>query len=155
MKNHFPSYLLLALGFVLFTISFGSPVLGEAFNANNKVETNNYQDDLQKSIARGKLIYNETCVNCHLGNGEGVMGTFPPLAKADFLLKQPDKSIAAVKYGLKGKITVNGVDYTMPMPNPGLDNEEIADVMNYIFNAWGNKSPIGIVTLKKVESIKP
>ncbi|RZK48229.1 MAG: cytochrome c [Pedobacter sp.] len=116
---------------------------------------NTASDELKASIARGKLIYNETCVACHLGNGEGVKGTFPPLAKADYLLKFPDKAISAVKFGLKEKIVVNGVTYTMAMANPGLDNEEIADVMNYVFHSWGNKSPIGIITPKKVESIKP
>lgn len=139
---------------------FGISIWSQANETNHSnemviVSSTVIQDDLKQSIARGKLLYNETCITCHLGNGEGVKGTFPPLAKADYLLKQPDKAIAAVKYGLKGKITVNGVVYNMAMANPGLDDQEVADVMNYIFNTWGNKSPIGTVTAKKVESIKP
>lgn len=113
------------------------------------------QDDtLEKSIARGKEIYTENCITCHMGNGEGVPETFPPLAKADYLTKSPEKAIHAVKYGLQGKIIVNGAEFDNQMPSPGLDNDEIADVMNYILNAWGNSSDKKIVTEKMVEAIK-
>ena len=60
----------------------------------------------------------------------------------------------AVKYGLMGKIKVNGVDYDNMMPNPGLGNDEIADVVNYISNSWGNSSDKKIVTEKMVEETK-
>ena len=89
-----------------------------------------------------------------MGAGEGVPATFPPLAKADFLVKTPEKAIEAVKFGLQGKIVVNGVSYEGMMPNPGLDNEEIADVMNYIQNAWGNTSNKKMITAKMVEEVK-
>lgn len=113
------------------------------------------QDDaLAKSMERGKTIYTETCVTCHMGAGEGVAGAFPPLAKADYLVKTPEKAIEAIKFGLQGKIIVNGVAYEGLMPNPGLDNEEIADVMNYIQNSWGNTSNKKIVTAKMVEEVK-
>jgi mono/diheme cytochrome c family protein len=114
-----------------------------------------HQDDaLAKSIERGKTVYTETCITCHMGAGEGVPATFPPLAKADYLVKTPEKAIEAVKFGLQGKIVVNGVSYEGMMPNPGLDNEEIADVMNYIQNSWGNTSNKKIITPKMVEEVK-
>lgn len=114
----------------------------------------NTNDELNKSIARGKEIYTDACITCHLGNGEGVKGTFPPLAKADYLIKFPDMAISAVKYGQKGKIVVNGVTYNGMMPNPNLGNDEIADVMNYILNSWGNKSAKPMITEKIVATIK-
>lgn len=114
----------------------------------------NQDDELVKSIARGKTIYNETCITCHMGKGEGVIGTFPPLAKADYLIKTPDKAIYAVKFGLQGKIKVNGADYNNAMPNPALGNDEIADVMNYIRNSWGNTSGKKMITEKMVDAIK-
>ena len=43
-------------------------------------------------------------------------------------------------YGLKGEITVNDEIYDGVMANQGLEEEEIADVMNYILNQWGNQS---------------
>ncbi|TDE18596.1 c-type cytochrome [Dyadobacter psychrotolerans] len=113
------------------------------------------QDDaLAKSIERGKLVYSENCITCHMGTGEGVPASFPPLAKSDYLIKTPEKAIYAVKFGLIGKIKVNGIDYDNMMPAPGLDNNEIADVMNYIQNSWGNSSDKKIVTEKMVEAVE-
>ena len=110
------------------------------------------QKPLEQSIADGKEIYDDFCLQCHMSNGEGVKGAFPPLAKSDYL-NDIDQSIHAIKYGLKGPIKVNGVSYNGNMINQGLDEEEIADVMNYILNNWGNSSTL-IITEEKVASIK-
>ncbi len=112
------------------------------------------KDELAESIARGKTIYNDYCVSCHLDNGEGIEGSFPPLAKADFLTKFPEQAIYAVKFGMEGKIVVNGKEYDNMMPNPGLDPAQVADVMNYIRNSWGNNSGKKMVTVKMVEAVK-
>ncbi|MFN8343821.1 MAG: cytochrome c [Spirosomataceae bacterium] len=113
------------------------------------------QDEaLVKSIERGKTIYTENCITCHMGAGEGVPATFPPLSKADFLIKNPEKAIEAVKFGMQEKIVVNGAAYEGAMPNPGLDNEEIADVLNYVQNAWGNTSHNKMITAKMVEAVQ-
>ena len=111
-------------------------------------------DELAKSIERGKMVYSENCITCHMGTGEGVTATFPPLAKADYLMNSPENAIRAVKFGLAGKIKVNGVDYDNMMPNPGIDNDEIADVLNYIMNSWGNSSDKKMITDKMVEEVK-
>ncbi len=91
-----------------------------------------------ESIEDGAEIYQDFCVQCHLSNGNGVSGVFPPLKDSDFLRSNIDKSIAGLKYGLKGKIIVNDEEYNGVMANQGLSHEEIADVMNYILNSWGN-----------------
>jgi len=109
-----------------------------------------FQDkELEESINRGADIYSDFCINCHMANGEGVEKTFPPLAKSDFLLNKREESIRGVKYGQQGYILVNGVAYNNIMPPMGLEDEEIADVMNYILNSWGNKSD-SIVTPEEV-----
>lgn len=113
----------------------------------------NTQDELNESITRGKELYKESCITCHLANGEGVKGTFPPLAKADFLTKFPEKSIHAVKFGMKGAIKVNGIAYNNAMPPSGFADDEIADVMNYIRNSFGNKNT-QVVTEKMVTAVK-
>ena len=105
-----------------------------------------------ESILSGSEIYIDFCIRCHLANGEGVKGTFPPLKKSDYLLNNIDKSIAGLKYGLKGKIEVNNIIYNGIMINQGLDNEEIADVMNYILNQWGNESK-EIITPSRVSKV--
>jgi mono/diheme cytochrome c family protein len=98
------------------------------------------QKSKAESIAAGKEIYQDFCVICHLSNGEGVSGVFPPLKASDYLFENINRSIAGIKYGLKGEITVNDEIYDGVMANQGLEEEEIADVMNYILNQWGNQS---------------
>ena len=61
------------------------------------------------------------------------------LAKSDYLFNDVDRSIRGIKYGLSGPIVVNEESYDGVMAYQGLDNEEIADVMNFILNSWGNK----------------
>jgi len=109
------------------------------------------QDDLSKSISRGKSVYEEFCMLCHMASGEGVKGTFPTLVKSDFFA-QREATLRAVKYGQKGAITVNGVKYNGMMPAPGLSDDEIADVMNYVFASWGNTGHKP-VTASEVKSI--
>lgn len=110
------------------------------------------QKPLEQSIEDGKEIYADFCLQCHMAKGEGVKYAFPPLAKSDYL-QDIDKSIHAIKFGLKGPIKVNGIAYNGNMINQGLDEEEIADVMNYILRSWGNSSDL-IITEEKVASIE-
>jgi mono/diheme cytochrome c family protein len=113
-----------------------------------------FQDNsLEKSIERGGDIYAGFCVNCHLAKGEGVKNTIPPLVASDYLIKFREESIRGVKYGQRGKIVVNGVTYNGVMPPMGLSDDEVADVMNYVLNSWGNKSK-KMVTLSEVIQLK-
>ena len=109
---------------------------------------------LAQSINRGKATYNDLCITCHLGNGEGVPRAFPPLANSDYLKDNQESSIKAVKYGMSGEVVVNGVTYNSVMATMGLDDQEVADVMNYINNSWGNKYGEEI-TAEKVTNITP
>ncbi|RZN79994.1 MAG: cytochrome c [Winogradskyella sp.] len=93
---------------------------------------------LDKSIKIGKVIYTDMCTVCHLDNGKGVPKAFPPLANSDYLKNNQEESILGLKNGMKGEITVNGEAYNSYMAPLGLGNDEIADVMNYINNSWGN-----------------
>lgn len=96
-------------------------------------------EDLKESISRGATVYNNFCASCHLSNGEGIAGVFPPLKGSDWLTEKRKETVRAVKYGLNGPIEVNGEEYDNLMPALGLTDEETADVLNYIFNSWGNK----------------
>ncbi len=97
-------------------------------------------DSLSISIKKGKSLYEDFCVRCHMPNGKGQKGIIPPLAKSDFLFKHMEESIKALKYGgIDGEIIVNGVKYNSRMEKMGLYDDEIADIMNYTLNSWGNK----------------
>ena len=97
------------------------------------------QDPLMESIKRGEEVYLGYCITCHMDQGQGIEGVFPPLAGSDYLMEDRERSIKTVKYGLEGEIIVNGVTYNNIMSPMGLSDEEIADVLNYIRNSWGNK----------------
>jgi len=106
---------------------------------------------LKQSILDGEDIYQDFCLQCHLDNGKGVENAFPPLAKSDYLQNNIEASIRGIKYGLRGEITVNGNTYNGVMVNQGLDEEEVADVMNYILNSWGNKTENQITVAQVLE----
>lgn len=103
----------------------------------------NLGDPLADSIKRGKDVYSTYCVACHQADGKGLETVFPPLAKSDYLLADKKRSIKQVIHGANDPITVNGVKYTTPMMGFGsLSDEQIADVLNYVRNSWGNKGDI-------------
>ena len=106
---------------------------------------------LKQSILDGEEIYQDFCLQCHLDNGKGVENAFPPLAESDYLQNNIEASIRGIKYGLRGEIIVNGNTYNGVMVNQGLDEEEVADVMNYILNSWGNKAENQITVAQVLE----
>ena len=112
------------------------------------------QTPLQKSMARGKEVYTDFCIQCHMATGKGNGTTFPPLDGSDWLKKKRAESIHAVKYGQKGEILVNQKKFNGIMPPMGLSNEEVADVMNYVMNSWSNKTK-KMVTVNEVALLKP
>jgi mono/diheme cytochrome c family protein len=89
-----------------------------------------------------------------MANGEGVPKAFPPLAKSDYLKDKQTESIKGIKNGMSGEIVVNGVSYNGVMAGMGLSDQEVADVMNYINNAWGNDYG-EFYTAQKVTKITP
>ena len=103
------------------------------------------------SYMRGQMLYVDFCVRCHLPDGTGETGLIPPLANADFL-QDIQATVQSIKYGIHGPITVNGVIYNNTMAPMGLENDEIADVTNYILNSWGNSADV-IVTEAYVRGI--
>jgi len=97
------------------------------------------QEKVSESFKRGEEVYSNFCVTCHLPSGKGIPGNFPPLAGSDWLTDKRTESLKAIKYGLSGPIVVNGENYNNVMAPQGLNDQEVADVMNYISNSWGNK----------------
>ena len=95
---------------------------------------------LEAQMASGKAVYASACFACHGLAGAGIPGAFPPLEKSDFLMADKERSIDVVLKGLSGPITVNGQQYNSVMPaQANLKDEEIADVLTYVRNSFGNK----------------
>jgi nitrite reductase (NO-forming) len=102
---------------------------------------------LNESIKRGKEVYALYCQNCHMEDGKGTPDINPPVAKADYL-KKP------ILQGQSGEVVVNGKKYNAMMPAQDyLSDEQIADVLNYIRNSWGNKIP-GMITPATVKALR-
>ncbi len=112
------------------------------------------QDQESESYKRGKEVYMDFCITCHLADGKGIPGTFPPLDGSDWLTEKRAESIHAVKYGLKGFIEVNGEEYNNVMTPFGLTDQEVADVMNYINNSWSNNIEKPVTEEEVAEIVK-
>ncbi|QCR21440.1 cytochrome c [Pontibacter sp. SGAir0037] len=107
--------------------------------------TTTQTDALKASIKRGEEVYSANCQSCHMPEGEGIPGAFPPLAKSDFLMKDQKRAVHIVLHGLSGDIQVNGETYSMEMPPQAhLSDQEVADVLNYVQNNWGNKAKAAV-----------
>jgi len=91
---------------------------------------------------QGKLIYEYKCGNCHMPSGEGLVGNIPPLADADWLIAHRDEIVCTIRYGMKGPMLVNGLEYNGVMQGfPELSDTEVTNVANYLLTAWGNDQP--------------
>ncbi|MBX2900253.1 MAG: cytochrome c [Cyclobacteriaceae bacterium] len=95
--------------------------------------------DLKASMERGKTVYETQCSACHMAEGEGLSGVFPPLAQSDYLADK-NRLVKVILQGVRGPMKVNGVDYDSEMNSFALSDEQAADVLNYILNSWGNKT---------------
>ena len=89
---------------------------------------------------RGKYLYESNCATCHRHDGGGMTGTYPPLAKSDYLMADKKNVISAVKNGLRGPVVVNGVEYDSYMPPVSMTQEDVMHVANFVRNSFGNST---------------
>lgn len=107
----------------------------------------------EAQMERGKRVYMQVCFACHLPDGKGMPKVFPPLAKSDYLLADKDRAIRVVLKGMTGPVTVNAETYNSAMPAQSqLNDEQVADVVTYILNEWGNDG--GSVSTDDVRRVK-
>lgn len=92
----------------------------------------------EQQIEAGKRIFTITCVPCHQASGLGIPNRYPPLAQSDFLNADKDRAIKILVNGRQGPITVNGMSITNSMPKFPLTDEQIANVLTYVYNSFGN-----------------
>lgn len=148
----------LVFGFVLFTCLIGcksektnTDHVYASLEKSDLVQVSEIQDS--ESYKRGKEVYTDFCITCHLSDGKGIIGTFPPLDGSNWLTEKRREAIHAVKFGLQGPIEVNGENYNMAMAPLGLTDQEVADVLNYVMNSWSNsnKEPVTLEEVKAIE----
>jgi len=135
MKKYVIGMTIIALALQSFT-NFSSK------NVNIVSKTTSTQAVVPSQLNNGKTIYNKVCMACHQMNGAGIPGAFPPLAKSDYLNADVNRAIKQVLNGSLGAIIVNGKKYTTPMPKQVLNDEQIADVLTYVYGNWGNNKEV-------------
>lgn len=96
--------------------------------------------NLKERIEMGKRIYANTCSACHQPEGQGLKGAFPPLANSDYLVKDVNRAIGVVLNGLSGEVTVNGEKFNSLMPGQVLSDEQVSNVLTYIFQDMNGKN---------------
>ncbi len=125
--------------------------IGHAAPAVHQVEAT--QGAAKARLAEGEKVYQAYCQACHQANGQGMAGAFPPLAGADYLLTDTLRGVRAVIEGVAGEIVVNGKKYNSVMPHLNyLTDEQVADVVTYALNAWGNDG--GVVVPEQVAKVR-
>ncbi|MES2107827.1 MAG: cytochrome c [Bacteroidota bacterium] len=110
---------------------------------SGKVEFNRY-------YANGSAVYQQHCQNCHGASGEGLRGLMPPLTDSIYLKNNKSMLACFIKNGLKGRITISNKQFEGEMPASGLAPVEIAQVLTYINNSFGNKA--GTFTTERVNA---
>ena len=124
--------------------------LGKLFVIGGDEEKSLIVTDADKAqYALGQEHYSKICIACHQPNGKGLQFVAPPIVDSEWVDGPDNRLIALVMDGLMGPITVNGKEYTVPevqpvMPglrvNPELGDKEIAAMLTYVRNTWGNRA---------------
>ncbi|MDO7851986.1 c-type cytochrome [Hymenobacter convexus] len=103
-------------------------------------------------LAAGKAVYTQNCLSCHQADGGGVDGMNPPLTKTDYVLGDKPRLIGVLLNGLKG-LEINGEEYRSVMPaQTHLTEQQMADVLTYVRNSFGNKA--SAVTVGEVKAAR-
>ncbi|GEP98924.1 c-type cytochrome [Chitinophaga cymbidii] len=110
-------------------------------------------DSLKAVLAKGQEVYNKHCVTCHQAGGDGVPNLNPPLTGTDYVLGDKTRLINVVLKGLNEDVEINGMVYSNPMPaHAFLNDQEVADVLTYVRNSFGNTAE-GI-TKEEVKAVR-
>ncbi|MDF2376801.1 MAG: GDSL-type esterase/lipase family protein [Verrucomicrobiales bacterium] len=99
------------------------------------------------------------CVTCHQATGLGIVNIYPPLVASDWVTGSEERLIKLTLHGLWGPIEVNGVTYDPGKGVPPmtafkalLDDKEMAAVLTFVRNTWGNKA--SVITPAKVKEVR-
>ena len=100
----------------------------------------------------GERAFTANCMACHQTTGLGIPAAFPPLAGSDYLMADKERSIRIVLEGLTGPVVVNGAKFDSVMPLLNLSDDDVANVLTYVRNSWGNKGEM--VHLAEVRAVR-
>ncbi|MDE1145467.1 MAG: cytochrome c [Azospirillaceae bacterium] len=84
-----------------------------------------------QDVAQGQDLFNHKCAACHQKTGQGVKGAFPALAGDPFVQGDAEPMVRTVLQGRGGMPTFAAV----------LSEQQLADIISYVRQAWGNSAP--------------
>jgi mono/diheme cytochrome c family protein len=107
-----------------------------------------------EQMKRGLAVYSRTCIACHQPTGKGLPPVFPSIAETPIVVGKPELPIKFILQGLMGPITVGGMTYNSVMPPvAGVSDGDIADVLTYVRQSFGNKgNPVSVDQVKAVRA---
>jgi len=115
-------------------------LLSGAVHAQTKKQATRHAT-VSTSIARGKIVYTNVCLACHMADGGGVPNMNPPLANTTYVLGNKAALINIVLHGFKEDVEINGKTFSNTMsPHDNLSDRQIADVLTYVRHSFGNKA---------------
>jgi mono/diheme cytochrome c family protein len=105
-------------------------------------------------LGRGRAQYENVCALCHNPDGAGKPNQAPPLAGSEWVLGSPDRLIRIPLNGLSGPLQVKGQPWNLAMPAMGatLSDDDLAAVLTYMRQTWGNKA--STITPEQVKAIR-
>jgi mono/diheme cytochrome c family protein len=107
----------------------------------------------KESMERGKKVYDQYCMPCHMQDGTGVPRLNPTLVKTSYVLGDKKIIIDIVLKGFDAQVEIEGDYYQNVMAaHDFLTDQQIADVATYVRNSFGNKA--SVVTPADVKSIR-
>ena len=98
-------------------------------------------------LIQGKILYNTNCTHCHQNSGEGFRKLYPALIGSAALMDDMGPAACLIKYGTQTSRKASNQNIVMPAQTE-LSNLEIAEILTYIGNSWGNQS--GFISVSKV-----
>ena len=108
---------------------------------------------LKSSIERGKTVYGTYCLACHQADGSGVPNMNPPIINTSWVLGSKTVLIQQVLKGSANKVEIDGEKFHNSMPAQAqLTDQQIADVLTFVRNSFGNKA--SIVTPAEVKTVR-
>ena len=106
--------------------------------------------EFKRYYTSGAEVYHDHCQNCHNNNGDGLVELIPPLNDSAFLKNNKSQLSCIIQNGLKAPIKISGRVFNGAMPPVSLTPIEIAQVITYVGNSFGNKQ--GMITADDVEA---
>ena len=108
---------------------------------------------LKASMDRGQKVYEKVCLSCHMADGGGVPHLNPPLSQTSYVLGDKSKIIYIVLTGMTDRIPIEDEFYSNNMAShKDLSDQQIADVLTYVRNNFGNKA--SAVTAAEVKAVR-